>query len=85
MQRWYLAIVGHQETIAHEVSCICGMETEQFVNINDDLFWLLHSDNSSAGSSSSATTNRVLTVNSSCQRLVDVFYGTSKTLYCIGT
>ncbi|EDV54032.1 TAF5-like RNA polymerase II p300/CBP-associated factor-associated factor 65 kDa subunit 5L [Drosophila erecta] len=43
------------------------------------------SDNSSAGSSSSATTNRVLTLNSSCQRLVDVFYGTSKTLYCIGT
>ncbi|EDW43310.1 transcription initiation factor TFIID subunit 5 [Drosophila sechellia] len=43
------------------------------------------SDNSSAGSSSSATSNRVLTLNSSCQRLVDVFYGTSKTLYCIGT
>ncbi|XP_017072552.2 transcription initiation factor TFIID subunit 5 [Drosophila eugracilis] len=42
-------------------------------------------DNSSAGSSSSATTNRVLTLNSSCQRLVDVFYGDSKTLYCIGT
>ncbi|XP_052836172.1 TAF5-like RNA polymerase II p300/CBP-associated factor-associated factor 65 kDa subunit 5L [Drosophila gunungcola] len=42
-------------------------------------------DNNSAGSSSSATTNRVLTLNSSCQRLVDVFYGRSKTLHCIGT
>lgn len=49
------------------------------------------SENSSGGSStyssssSSATTNRLLTLNSSCQRLVDVFYGRSKTLYCIGT
>ncbi|XP_017017468.1 TAF5-like RNA polymerase II p300/CBP-associated factor-associated factor 65 kDa subunit 5L [Drosophila kikkawai] len=49
-------------------------------------------DSSGAGSSSSAstsyssaTTNRVLTLNSSCQRLVDVFYAPSKTLYCIGT
>ncbi|XP_016989174.1 TAF5-like RNA polymerase II p300/CBP-associated factor-associated factor 65 kDa subunit 5L isoform X2 [Drosophila rhopaloa] len=41
-------------------------------------------DNSASGSSS-ATTNRVLTLNSSSQRLVDVFYGRSKTLYCIGT
>ncbi|XP_034112513.1 transcription initiation factor TFIID subunit 5 [Drosophila albomicans] len=40
---------------------------------------------SSSSSSSSATTNRLLTLNSSCQRLVDVFYGRSKTLYCIGT
>ncbi|KAH8311940.1 hypothetical protein KR044_008704 [Drosophila immigrans] len=39
----------------------------------------------SSSSSSSATTNRLLTLNSSCQRLVDVFYGRSKTLYCIGT
>ncbi|EDV93005.1 transcription initiation factor TFIID subunit 5 [Drosophila grimshawi] len=40
---------------------------------------------SSSSSSSSATTNRLLTVNSSCHRLVDVFYGRSKKLYCIGT
>ncbi|XP_034488002.1 TAF5-like RNA polymerase II p300/CBP-associated factor-associated factor 65 kDa subunit 5L [Drosophila innubila] len=40
---------------------------------------------SSSSSSSSATTNRLLTLNSSCQRLVNVFYGRSKTLYCIGT
>ncbi|KAH8409872.1 hypothetical protein KR222_011799 [Zaprionus bogoriensis] len=40
---------------------------------------------SSSSSSSSATTNRLLTLNSSCQRLVDVFYGRSKRLYCIGT
>ncbi|KAH8236542.1 hypothetical protein KR026_004709 [Drosophila bipectinata] len=39
----------------------------------------------SSSSSSSTTTNRVLTLNSSCQRLVNVFYGRSKTLYCIGT
>ncbi|KAH8278595.1 hypothetical protein KR018_005747 [Drosophila ironensis] len=39
----------------------------------------------SSSSSSSTTTNRVLTINSSCQRLVNVFYGRSKKLYCIGT
>ncbi|ALC46016.1 wda [Drosophila busckii] len=39
----------------------------------------------SSSSSSSATTNRLLTMNSSCQRLIDVYYGRSKTLYCIGT
>ncbi|KAH8382677.1 hypothetical protein KR009_004813 [Drosophila setifemur] len=43
------------------------------------------STSSSTSYSSSATTNRVLTLNSSCQRLVNVFYGRSKTLYCIGT
>ncbi|EDW14631.1 transcription initiation factor TFIID subunit 5 [Drosophila mojavensis] len=43
------------------------------------------SNYSSSSTSSSATTNRLLTLNSSCQRLVDVFYGRSKTLYCIGT
>ncbi|XP_017143001.1 TAF5-like RNA polymerase II p300/CBP-associated factor-associated factor 65 kDa subunit 5L [Drosophila miranda] len=48
------------------------------------------SDNSSGGCSTSSTSylsgtsNRLLAMNSSCQRLVDVFYGKSKTLYCIG-
>ncbi|XP_030370325.1 transcription initiation factor TFIID subunit 5 [Scaptodrosophila lebanonensis] len=43
------------------------------------------SDNNSSSSSSSATTIRLLSLNSSCQRLVEVFYGRSKTLYCIGS
>ncbi|EDW84290.1 uncharacterized protein Dwil_GK13225 [Drosophila willistoni] len=43
------------------------------------------SSSTSYSSSSSATTNRLLSMNSSCQRLVNAFYGRSRTLYCIGT